>query len=431
MNRKHLSSLICGIATVALVGCGGTVANKKDMTDLAADAPPPPSGGGSTQSGPKRKVSVEAKGDFAQTAAAHKKAAQGGWTKAECNSMASRWSSLHDDHKKLIEARYNAGVSYQNCKMMKDAEKQYHKALKQNPNHGPSLSNLGSIYFVGGNRKRAKQYWDKAVQADTTLSVTGARANKAWLLIEQIRGGGSRALEKTASGSLSRALAIEFENKEAYVMYALLYLEGSEKNKSRLALADLLLNKASEIDDRYAPLHNARGLFLLKRENVAQALESFRLAVKYNPKFAQAWLNVGNIVLDFRKYGEAKAAFQAVLKLQSKNYDAIVGLGIAQRGLKDYNGAEASYKKAWAMNKKRPDAAFNLGVLYQDFRANETENLKKAQSAYRTAVKHFNSARNAAGASPSVKKEAADNIKTCNKNIKTISDTIAFQAKNK
>ena len=426
MIGKRLNTLLCGIAALALIGCGGTVTGKGKMTELAADAPPPPAGG----AGPtgKRKVSVEAKGDFAEVARAHKKAAEGGWTQAECNAMAGKWSSLHSEFPKLIEARYNAGVSYQNCNMMKDAEREYQAALKKNPNHGPSLSNLGSIYFVGGNRKVAKQYWDRAVQADTTLSVTGARANLAWLLIEQIRAGGSKQLEGKAAGDLSRALAIEFENKEAYVMYALLYLEGAEKNKSRLALADLLLDKAAEIDEAYPPLHNARGLYLLKQEDVAQALSSFRRAVQLNPKFKEALLNVGNIVLDFRKYAEAKQAFEAVLALDRKNYDATIGLGIAQRGLKDYNGAEASYKKALKLDGKRPDAAFNLGVLYQDFRANETEDLKKAQGAYRTAVKYFQQAKGKPGASKSLKKDADDNIGTCQKNIKTIDETIKFQA---
>jgi tetratricopeptide (TPR) repeat protein len=432
MNKtiaRALMLVALGFA-VGLGGCGGAT-TKKGMTDLAAGAPPPPPGGGAT-GGPKRQVSREARSDFADAAKAHRAAAEGGWTADECRSMAGTWDSVADDHPKLIEARYNAGVSYQNCRMFKDAEREFQSALKANPGHGPSLSNLGTIYFLGGNRERAMQYWNKAVQADTTLSVTGARANLAWMLIEKIRGGAaSPALEKEARDNLSRALAVEFENKEAYVMYALLYLEGAEKNKSRLALANLLLDKAEEIDPSYAPIHNARGLFLLKQENVAQALVSFRRAVQLDPKFVEAMMNVGAIVLDFRKYDEAAAAFDAVLKVQPKNYDAMVGLGIAQRGLRQYDQAEATYQQAQKLQPSRAEAYFNLGVLYQDFRANEEsirDDFRAIQAAYRKAAGYFRDAKSKSNATKSIQRDADDNIDVCEKNIKTLDENIKFQS---
>lgn len=430
MNRMNVMALLGVSLLIVAAACGGAVTSKAGMSDLAADAPPPPEGGGGEPT-VKRNVSQEAKDDFVEAGKAHQKAAQGGWTADECRSMASEWSSVASSHPKLVEARYNVGVAYGECKMMKDAEAQFQAVLKNNPNHGPSLSNLGTIYFLGGNRERAKQYWDKAVQADKTLSVTGARANLAWLMIEKVRAGAPLgSVEDQARKNLSAALAVEFENKEAYVMYALLYLEGAEKNKSRLALANLLLDKAQEIDADYAPLHNARGLYLLKEENVAQALESFRRAAQLDPKMAEAQLNVGNIVLDFRKYDEAEQAFEAVLKVQPRNYDAMIGLGIAQRGQKKYDAAEASYKRAMKQDDTRAEAYFNLGVLFQDFRGNaaatSAAELRKIQEAFRTASKYFTQAKGKSKATPAIKREADDNIAVCQKNIKTLDDNIKF-----
>ena len=69
----------------------------------------------------------------------------------------------------------------------KEAENHYNKALKLNPGHAPSISNLGEIYFAGGNEDRAKQYWNQAVKADG--KIVAARNNLAWLLIRDIRDG--------------------------------------------------------------------------------------------------------------------------------------------------------------------------------------------------------------------------------------------------
>ena len=420
-------SLLCA-AAVPLTACGPSKTSGKGMNTLAAEAPPPPSGESRALD---RNVSEEAAEEFAAAAAFYEQQDKAGWQDSSCRAASSRFLALADKYPKLIEARYNAGLALQNCKMNKEAEEQYQLALKLNPGHAPSLSNLGQIYFKGGNESVAKQYWEKAVQADG--KIVAARNNLAWLMIRQIRGSGAsdfKAQEEQVKGHLSRALAVDNDNVEAYVLYALLYMEGADKNKSRLTLAKLLLDKGEELDGRYAPLHNARGLLLLKQDNVPKALESFRTAVELDPSFAEARMNVGNIVLEFRKYAEAKAEFEAVLKLEPKNYDAIIGLGYAQRGLREIQAAEASYESAKKLDASRPEAHYNLGVLYKDFIANATEDLRAAQKAYRTSALHFKQAASKASA-PEIVSDAKENIEDCEKNIKSLDEALKFQQQNK
>jgi tetratricopeptide (TPR) repeat protein len=416
-----------GIAAALFLGaaaCGGKVSSKKEMTSMAADAPPPPSGGGGKID---RTVSADAKKDFAEAVAYYKEQGKGGWNKNACENSAAKFESVASQHNKLVEAVYNAGLSYQNCNMMKDAEAKYQAALKIHAGHGPSLANLGQIYFLGGNEERAKQYWEKAIQADQKIAAP--RNGLAWLMLRQVREkkANIRDVEKPMQDQLQRALAVENDNVEAYVLLALMYMEGAEKNKSRLTLAKLLLDEAKKRDDKFPPLHNARGLLELKRENVAQALEEFRLAAQLDPKFVEARMNVGNIVLGFRKYDEAAESFGAVLAQKPKYYDAIIGLGVAQRGQKQIDAAEASYKKALGMDGTRAEAHYNLGVLYKDFRANATQDLKAAQAAYREAIKYFNAARGKPNATPDIQAEAKENISDCEKNIKSLDEAIKFQ----
>jgi tetratricopeptide (TPR) repeat protein len=425
MNKtmKIMSALT---AALALAACGGASAtSKKGVSAMAADAPPPPSGGSAKID---RNVSNEAQKDFADAVAFYQQRAKSGWTTATCSAAASRFEQVAKSHDKLIEARFNAGLSYQNCKDMKNAEDQYQAALKINAAHGPSLANLGQIYFLGGNEARAKQYWEKALAAD--LKTAAAHNNLAWLKIRDVRDGKAnlRDVEKDAEGHLQRTLAVENDNVEAYVLLALLHMEGSDKNQSRLTLAKLELDKGKEIDDKFPALHNAYGLLALKQESVADALGHFQRAVGLDGKFVEARMNVGNIVLGFRKYDEAAAQFEAVLKLQPKNYDAMVGLGIAKRGLRDLDAAEASYKKALELDGQRPEAPYNLGVLYMDFRANKTQDLKAAQGHYQQAIKYFRDASGKPRAKGALQKEAKENIETCEKNIKSLDEVIRSQA---
>lgn len=421
-----LSVLSAGI----LVACGGptkttTTGNKQ----LAENAPPVPAGEVSQKI--DREVSREDSKDFKSAVVFFKKKAKQGWSEQSCKDASERFSSIVDANPKMIEARFNAGLALQNCGMNKAAEKEYQKALRINSGHAASLSNLGEIYFEGGNEVRAKEYWERAVKAYG--KIVAARNNLAWLMIRDVRSGKSslKSKEKAITDMLSRALAVDNNNVEAYTLYGLLFLEGAEKNKSRLTLAKLLLETGAKINPKYAPLQNAFGLLQLKRDNVPQALESFRRAVSLDPNFLEASRNIGNIVLDFRKYDEAKRLFTKVLKLNSKDYESHIGMGYALRGLKDFKGAEDSYKSARKIDGSRPEADYNSGVLYQDFLASGTEDLRKAQGYFRKASNYFKSAMGKPKANRRLKKEASLNIKTCDKNVKSLEQAIKFAAQMK
>ncbi|HET6610809.1 MAG TPA: tetratricopeptide repeat protein [Kofleriaceae bacterium] len=416
------SSLV--VAAALAVGCGGS---QKTASELADNAPPPPSG----QHKIERTVSKEAKTEFQKAVKVYEKNAGGGWTKAECKESAGAFEEVADEFSKLIEARFNAGLSYQQCGMMEDAESQYQAALKINPGHAASLSNLGLIYFIGGNEARGKSYWEKAVKANG--KIPAARTNLAWLIIRQMRATSNRAekkrLEEEAKTQLSSALAVENDNIEAYVLYALLYMEGAEKNHARLDLAKLLLDEGAKRSDDYAPLYNARGILLLKKNNVSQALAMFQKAVALDPELLEARMNVGNVVLSFRKYDEAAKQFSAILERDPKNYDALIGLGVAQRGLKKFDEAEASYTAAAKADPKRAEAYFNLGVLYKGFRANQQKDLAASKDSYQVALKHFRQAVSKENLSPADMKEAKANIEDCQKIIRQLDDIISQMAK--
>jgi tetratricopeptide (TPR) repeat protein len=416
-------ALSCGSLFLA-VGCGG------GGKGAGGGGVKGPGGQGGKSDGGQavkveRELSSDARADYQAALELFQKSEKEGWSRDRCETAAAKFSSVASEHSKLVEARYMAALSYDRCGMREQAEEGYKRVLESGA-HAPSLSNLGTLYFKAGDVAKAKQHWEKAIDADSKISA--ARNNLAWLLLLEMRKTQDRAtwtkLEGEAGKHLSSSLAVNSDLVETYVLYGLLYLEGSERNRNRLDLANLLLDEGAKRNDAYAPLYNARGLLQLRWNNLGEALANFQKAVTLDESFVEARLNVGNITLGFRKYDEAEVQFRKVLDVQPKNYDAQLGLGIALRGLGKLNEAEASYKKAVELDGKRGEAYFNLGVLYKDFYANQAKDLKESKKAYETAREHFRGFLAKGGISPESKQDAEDNVADCDKIIKQLDEII-------
>jgi len=391
---QRIPSVVTSGLVALLVACGGS----NSQVRSAGDVPPPPkidkSENAAAAKGSKRDVSNDTRKDYesaTQAFAAVDKAHV--WNDSTCRQSADRFAAVVRAHSDVVEAQFMVGLSYHRCGLVDEAEKAYQQALRLKPNHGASLSNLGELYYRAGKISEARQYWDSALKANGKL--IGAHINVASLELEQMRKINNpkdttwKKLEEDARFHLSSVLGVASDNVAAYTAYGLVYMEGWQTNKNRLDLAKLLLDEAKKRNEKYAPLHNAYGLYYMHRASLNQALQSFSTAVEVDPRFVEARLNVGLVTLGFRKYDLAKEMLTKAIELDPKNYDAYIGLGIALRGLKDLDGAEAQYKKARDLDPKRGDAYYNLGVLYKDFRASKSSDLAASIDTYKLAKDQF------------------------------------------
>jgi tetratricopeptide (TPR) repeat protein len=439
--KRYLLVTACGLGLAACASA--KPATNGEMSELAKGAPPPPDGAAKPL---ERKVTTEASADFKAAVAFYQDKAKKGMTNDDCIAVAEKFDDVGSDHDKLPEAFFNAGAAYQACHMNKEAEAEYQKALKVNPSHAPSLANLGEIYFEGGNESRATDYFNKAQAADGTIGAP--YVSLAWISYRKMQAATtpaeSKKWEDEAIINLKNALAVDNDSVQARVLMALVFMEGSDKNKNRLDIASLLLDgvaknkptlkdKATdeekaqferetarwEENQRYPLLYNAKGLLYMKRGNVGEALKQFRRAVELDPKLVEAHMNLGLTVLGFRKYDEAESTFRTVLKLDPRNYDAMNGLGMSLRGGGKIDEAEKAYNDAIALAKDRGAAYFNLGVLYMDFRTNDT-NMDKNLGAYQKAKHYFEDFLTKSDVSADRRKEATDNIADCDKGVATI-----------
>jgi tetratricopeptide (TPR) repeat protein len=431
-----------------LVACGGS---QKTGLGGGKDVPPPPpnigngggggdDGGGKAPKEPVRELSKSAKEDYKSAYDAFLANDKQGWSEGACRSSADKFGAVIRSHPELVEAQFMVGLSYQRCNMMSEAEKAYQDGSRMKGEKAAlSVSSLGSIYFKAGKIDGAKQYWETAIKAFPKL--VGAHIGMATLELEQMRKINNpkdptwKKLDDDARFHLSNALGVDTDSVEAYTQFGFIWMEGWQQNKSRLDLAKTLLDEgkkrleAGANGGKYAPLHNAYGLYYMHRNLLNQALTEFQAAVADDPRFVEARKNVGFVTISFRRYDTAKEMFSKALEISPKDYDAIIGLGIAQRGVNEIDNAEASFKKARDLDGSRGPAYFNLGVLYKAFKASKQTDLKQSIAITKQAKEFFQQFLGKSTDKADLE-EAKNNIADCDKLVASLTKFMEQQAKN-
>lgn len=398
--RTQVKALSLALA-VAFGGCAttGTPVSKNDEDEVKEPAaknetaPKPPSAAkieeqkqaqaqkAKEPEKPKLSAAVKADFDTAVKKWENAKAQKGGINPADCKSLASNFSGIRDPQL-AAQAHFNAGTILESCGYDKDAEGEYQAALNVNAAYAPAMANLGELYYRANNPATAKQWFEKAIQADP-LHAGSAYANLGAILYQQGRQTNDRSMYDAAIKNLRRALAIDAYDIAAYSILALVYYTIAETEKSKLELAELVCKQSKDIDDKYPPIFNTMGLIQLRKKNPSLALKQFEQAVTYDPKYVEAWLNIGAIGLSTRQYEKAATAFASVLKLDPRNFDATIGMGVASRGLKKVDEAESWYKKASDLDPKNCAVSYNMGVLYQDYKSDPNNaNLNTAKDLF-------------------------------------------------
>lgn len=112
------------------------------------------------------------------------------------------------------------------------------------------------------------------------------------------------------------------------------------------ALRELL--KAEALYDEDHILQNDLGLAYSGKGKLDQALVHFEKAVELNPKYAEAWNNMGTVYLKLEKWDNGISCFNRALEqlLYATPHFALNNLGEAYRGKGDYGRSIDYYKEA-------------------------------------------------------------------------------------
>lgn len=86
-------------------------------------------------------------------------------------------------------------------------------------------------------------------------------------------------------------------------------------------------------------------------------------AAKKDPENVNAWVELGNALMDAKRFSEAVDAYGRALKIDPKNVDVRVDMGSCYRSIGRPDMAEKEYRKALEINPRHAMGHRNLGVV--------------------------------------------------------------------
>jgi cytochrome c-type biogenesis protein CcmH/NrfG len=86
-------------------------------------------------------------------------------------------------------------------------------------------------------------------------------------------------------------------------------------------------------------------------------------AVRQDPKNVNAWITLGNMLMDNSRFQEAIDAYQQALELAPRNADVMVDMGTCYKNIGKPDRAAEEFRKAIKINPGHLYAHRNLGVV--------------------------------------------------------------------
>ena len=139
-----------------------------------------------------------------------------------------------------------------------------------------------------------------------------------------------------------------------------------EAQRGRLKMALEFIERALHANPQSAEAYSNLGNVLLQMGRNEEALNKFDKALVINPGNVDALYNRGNILRDLKRGEEALSSYEAALLIDPRNIPALVNRGNLLRNLKRYQEAKASLEKALTIKPGEPGIFLNLGIIQRE-----------------------------------------------------------------
>ncbi len=197
MSRKVLLVVLAALALAILAACGG------------ASGPTPPDGAATAPAKPAAaSTAVAAAGDAASLlSSGQAKLTAGNYDGAIADLQASVSKG------KSLDGYFALGNAYTRQSKLAEAEQAYNEALKINPNHLSTLSNLGVVYYQQGKLEDARRTFERALAVGPNDAATYYLLGATQLQLKDLAG---------AEKSMQKALELKPQMPEALFGMAML-----------------------------------------------------------------------------------------------------------------------------------------------------------------------------------------------------------------
>jgi tetratricopeptide (TPR) repeat protein len=249
-------------------------------------------------------------------------------------------------------AGFNAGLVQERLGHDDRAAAAYEATIGAFPDFAPAAQNLVRLWLRQGR---------PLDEVERELRARLARADGAALrvgLAEALLAGGQNA---AAEEECKKALKVDEKNIPAMVALATSYA-----SRKRYELARMVLENARQVDEIDPAILNRLGFVEMALGNRPQAIEHFKAAAALRNDYPEAHANYGAILADADDFAGAAVELELAVKYAPRMAGAWLDLGNAWRGQQEFEKSEAAYRKALELDPGLNDARFNLAVLYLD-----------------------------------------------------------------
>jgi len=289
----------------------------------------------------------------------------------------------------LSEAYVQKGNQVLNSDKPETAVFYYEKAVKANPNNSGAYAGLGECYDAAGNNEKAQENYEKALAIDPGLTELYAPLGILYFLKGEVA---------KAENYLTKIRAVRPDDPETEYFYGLI-LSGQNRNEEAMAAFQRSLAK-----DPTPEAHLYLGEVYDRLDRDKEAVAEYQEAIRLNPRYAEAYYNLGVAHFNRGKYLDAAAAYQEAVKIRNTYGEAYANLAETYRqlGLEEkndarirrdwFNKAISSYGIATSFIKNDPNLYSNYGFLLGFQRKWEPaiEALKKAVTPQSDAIDYTN-----------------------------------------
>jgi arylsulfatase A-like enzyme/Flp pilus assembly protein TadD len=182
------------------------------------------------------------------------------------------------------------------------AAEQLQRCLELNPNFDNAMTGLARALAKLGRAGDAKNWLDKAVQGNP-------QNYRAWYQIGLLAANGPAA----ARSAYEKAIAIQPNFPPGQRELGMLLFQ-----QENYAAAAPHLEKAITLGLEDAHLHNFLGICYSRTNRLEKAIQSYRAALKLDPKLADAHLNLAYALQRTGKLSQAHIEYSAACQLESK-----------------------------------------------------------------------------------------------------------------
>ena len=274
---------------------------------------------------------------------------------------------MNNEKDLTVKEAFDLAIQNHQKNNLQDAQNYYQKVLKIEPNHSPSLNNLGITFEQLGENQKAIDCYEKAIEINPSYMDAHNNLGAIYANFKEYQ---------KAMNCYEKVIELNPNFAKAHNSLGAIYADLKENQKAMNCY-----EKAIEINPSNVDAHFNLGSIYVNLSKYQKAKFFLEKAIELNPNFAKAHNNLGAIYANLGEPQKAKSYYEKAIEIVPNYSDAYNNLGVLSKELGEPQKAKSYYEKAIKINPNYLDAYNNLGIL-----SKELGEPQKAKICYEKAI---------------------------------------------